>query len=156
MREVILTGGDPLMLSPRRLAALLGALAAIPHVETLRIHTRVPVAAPERVTEACWRRWTRDKPLWLVLHANHAREFTAGARRRAARVQRAACLLLGQSVLLRGVNDSAQALEELFRAMLRPGSSPTTCTSWIRRRAPRASMCRSPRARRCWPGCGAG
>ncbi len=118
IREVILTGGDPLMLSPRRLGAILSALAAIPHVETLRIHTRVPLADPERVTPALATALGTDIPLWLVLHANHAREFTAGARAALDRLRRAGIPLLGQSVLLRGVNDSEAALEALFRAML--------------------------------------
>ncbi len=118
IREVILTGGDPLMLSPRRLAAILGRLSAIPHVETLRIHSRVPIADPSRLTEALAGAMTTEKPLWLVVHANHAREFTAEARAALLRVQSRAIPVLGQSVLLRGVNDSAEALEALFRAML--------------------------------------
>jgi lysine 2,3-aminomutase len=115
IREVILTGGDPLMLSPRRLRAILDALDAIPHVETIRIHTRVPVADPARVDASVL---NTNKPLWLVVHANHAREFTPAARDALRRVQREGVPVLGQSVLLRGVNDSAEALEELFRAML--------------------------------------
>ena len=118
IREIILTGGDPLMLSPRRLADILGRLSAIPHVETLRIHSRVPVAEPSRLTEALAGAMTTEKPLWLVVHANHAREFTADARIALRRVQSRAIPVLGQSVLLRGVNDSAKALEALFRAML--------------------------------------
>ena len=118
IREVILTGGDPLMLSPRRLADLLGRLSAIPHIETLRIHSRVPVAEPSRLTEALAVAMTTEKPLWLVVHANHAREFTADARVALRRVQSRAIPVLGQSVLLRGVNDSSEALEALFRAML--------------------------------------
>ncbi|HEY0418476.1 MAG TPA: radical SAM protein, partial [Acetobacteraceae bacterium] len=95
IREVILTGGDPLMLSPRRLGDLLArldqALASVLAMET---------------------------PLWLVVHANHAREFTPEARAALRRVQMQGVPVLGQSVLLRGVNDSAEALESLFRAML--------------------------------------
>jgi lysine 2,3-aminomutase len=116
--EVILTGGDPLMLSPRRLGAILRALAAIPHIHTLRIHSRVPVADPARITPELVAAMATDTPLWLVLHANHAREFTAAARAALRRVQRAGVPLLGQSVLLRGVNDTEAALEALFRAML--------------------------------------
>jgi lysine 2,3-aminomutase len=119
LREVILTGGDPLMLSPRRLSALLGRLAVIPHVELLRIHTRVPVADPARVTPALAA--ALAGPVWVVVHANHAREFTAAA---AAALARLPAPLLGQSVLLRGVNDSAEALEALFRAMLRARVKP--------------------------------
>ncbi len=116
--EVILTGGDPLMLSPRRLGAILARLAAIPHVQTLRIHSRVPVADPGRLTDALADCMDTDKPLFLVLHANHAREFTPAARAALRLVQRRGIPVLGQSVLLRGVNDSAPALEALFRAML--------------------------------------
>jgi len=118
IREVILTGGDPLMLSPRRLSSILNRLSGISHVETLRIHTRVPVAEPSRLTADLAAAMTTEKPLWLVVHANHASEFTAEARAALRRVQSCAIPVLGQSVLLRGVNDTPQALEDLFRAML--------------------------------------
>jgi lysine 2,3-aminomutase len=118
IREVILTGGDPLMLSPRRLGAIVGALSAIPHIELLRIHTRVPVGDPALVTDALADALRTDKPLWLVVHANHAREFAPDARAALHRILARGVPLLGQSVLLRGVNDSAEALEGLFRAML--------------------------------------
>ncbi len=118
IREVILTGGDPLMLSPRRLGAILSALAAMPHVEILRIHSRVPLVDPGRVTEGLLEAMTTETPLWLVVHANHAREFTADGRAALRRIQARGVPLLGQSVLLRGVNDSTAALEGLFRAML--------------------------------------
>lgn len=116
--EVILTGGDPLMLSPRRLRAIVGALSAIPHVHTLRIHSRVPIADPARIGADLVAAMETDRAMWLVIHANHAREFTADARAAIRRVQAAAIPVLGQSVLLRGVNDSAAALEALFRAMI--------------------------------------
>ena len=116
--EVILTGGDPLMLSPRRLGAILDRLEALPHLTTLRIHTRVPVAAPELVTPALLAVLDRRLPLWLVVHANHARELGEPARLALRGLQRAGAGLLGQSVLLRGVNDSADALEALLRALL--------------------------------------
>ena len=118
IREVILTGGDPLMLSPARLGALLAALDAIPHLETLRIHTRLPLATPERITPALLAALETTTPLWLVLHANHAREFTRPGRAALDRLRRAGLPLLGQSVLLAGVNDSPEALEALLRAML--------------------------------------
>jgi lysine 2,3-aminomutase len=118
IREVILTGGDPLMLSPRRLGAIVAALSAIPHIDILRVHTRVPVADPALVTDATAAALETDKSLWLVVHANHAREFTLDARAALRRVLARGIPLLGQSVLLRGVNDSAEALEALFRAML--------------------------------------
>ncbi len=118
IREVILTGGDPLMLSPRRLASIVAALSAIPHIELLRVHTRVPTADPARITEALTDALCTDKAVWLVLHANHAREFTAEAHTAIRRILAQAVPILGQSVLLRGVNDSVDALEALFRAML--------------------------------------
>ena len=124
IREVILTGGDPLMLSPRRLGQIMQALAAIPHIELLRIHTRVPVAEPARVTDALAAVLRSDTPVWMVVHANHAREFTDEGRAALRRVQAEGVPVLGQSVLLRGVNDSAAALEGLFRAMLRARVKP--------------------------------
>ncbi|NKC34383.1 lysine-2,3-aminomutase-like protein [Falsiroseomonas selenitidurans] len=124
VREAILTGGDPLMLSPRRLAWLLERLGEIPHLEILRIHTRVPVADPGRVNAALSAAITIDKPLYLCLHANHAREFTAEAAVALRRLTAAGVVLLGQSVLLRGVNDDPQALEDLFRTMLRHRVKP--------------------------------
>jgi lysine 2,3-aminomutase len=118
VREVILTGGDPLMLSPRRLGAIMAALSAIPHVETIRLHSRLPVASPDRLTEAMADAMASDRAVWLVVHANHAREFTDAARAALRRVQRQAIPVLGQSVLLRGVNDTEEALESLLRAMV--------------------------------------
>jgi lysine 2,3-aminomutase len=118
IREVILSGGDPLMLSPRRLAAILGALSAIPTIDILRVHSRVPLADPGRLTDALAAALETEKALWLVVHANHSREFTPEARLALRRVQTLGVPVLGQSVLLRGVNDSAEALEALFRAML--------------------------------------
>ena len=124
VREAILTGGDPLMLSPRRLGAVIERLARIPHLEILRVHTRVPVADPGRVTEALAGAMTTEKPLYLCLHANHAREFTPHAAVALGRLTRAGVVLLGQSVLLRGVNDDPQTLENLLRTMLRHRVKP--------------------------------
>lgn len=118
IREVILTGGDPMMLSPRRLSSIVAALSAIPHLEIIRLHSRVPVAAPARLTDQLASALESEKSLWLVVHANHPREFTSEARTALRRVQARAIPVLGQSVLLRGVNDSAPVLEALFRAML--------------------------------------
>ena len=116
--EVILTGGDPLMLSPRRLREIIAALDRIPHVHTIRIHSRVPVADPARLDARLAETLVTDKSMWLVLHANHAREFTWDAIAAIRRVQARAVPVLGQSVLLRGVNDSVAALEALLRAMV--------------------------------------
>jgi lysine 2,3-aminomutase len=84
IREVILTGGDPLMLSPRRLSAIIAALSAIPHIEILRIHSRVPVADPQRLTPELAAALHTEKAMWLVVHANHAREFTPAPAPRCA------------------------------------------------------------------------
>ncbi len=116
--EVILTGGDPLMLSPRRLGAILDALEAIPHVATLRIHSRVPVVEPCRIGPALLAVLTRRKPLWIAVHANHPRELTEAARAACRALVRVGATLLGQTVLLRGVNDDPAVLEALFRAMV--------------------------------------
>jgi lysine 2,3-aminomutase len=118
IREVILTGGDPLMLSPRRLRAILVALEAIPHVETLRIHTRVPVAEPSLVTDALAEALATDKALWIAVHVNHARELSPAPRAALTRLVARGIPLLSQSVLLAGVNDSAEALETLCRALI--------------------------------------
>jgi lysine 2,3-aminomutase len=122
--EVILTGGDPLMLSPRRLRGIIGALSAIPHVQTIRIHTRVPVADPQRLTDDLASAVETDRSLWVVVHANHAREFTSAVGQALRRMRGRGIPLLGQSVLLRGVNDSSEALEDLFRAMIADGVKP--------------------------------
>jgi lysine 2,3-aminomutase len=124
IREVILTGGDPLMLSARRLGEILGRLAGMAHIETLRIHTRVPVADPARVTGALVAAMRQTKPVFIAVHANHAREFTPDAAQALARLAEAGAPLLGQTVLLRGVNDEASALEALLRAMIRNRIKP--------------------------------
>ncbi len=117
--EVILTGGDPLMLSPRRLAEVMADLAGIDHVRIIRIHTRVPVADPARVSPgmiAALR--VEGATTWVALHANHARELTAKARAACAAIVDAGIPMVSQSVLLRGVNDNAADLEALMRAFV--------------------------------------
>jgi lysine 2,3-aminomutase len=116
--EVILTGGDPLMLSPRRLRAIVETLSAMSHIQTIRVHSRVPVAEPERLTDALAGALESDRSVWLVVHANHADEFTPSAAEALRRVRVLGIPLLGQSVLLRDVNDNPEALEGLFRAMI--------------------------------------
>ncbi|MBX9711828.1 MAG: lysine-2,3-aminomutase-like protein [Xanthobacteraceae bacterium] len=117
--EVILTGGDPLMLSPRRLTQIMADLAAIDHVRIIRIHTRIPVADPSRIldeTVAALRQ--NGATTWLALHANHPRELTHEARAACARIVDAGIPMVSQSVLLRGVNDDAKTLEDLMRAFV--------------------------------------
>jgi lysine 2,3-aminomutase len=117
--EVILTGGDPLMLSPRRLAEVMADLAGIDHVRIIRIHTRVPVADPARVSsELIAALRVEGATTWVALHANHARELTAKARAACAAIVDAGIPMVSQSVLLRGVNDNAADLEALMRAFV--------------------------------------
>ena len=117
--EVILTGGDPLILSGRRLRAVMAALALVEHVKVLRIHTRVPVAAPALITPALVRALAASgKATYVVLHANHERELTPAARAACARLVDAGIPMLGQSVLLRGVNDDPATLAALLRALV--------------------------------------
>src|SRR5882672_10410359 len=106
--EVILTGGDPLMLSPRRLADIMADLSAIDHVRIVRIHTRVPVADPARISaEMVAALRVEGAATWVALHANHARELTGSARAACARLVDGGIPMVSQSVLLRGVNDDA-------------------------------------------------
>jgi lysine 2,3-aminomutase len=117
--EVILTGGDPLMLAPRRLGELIEALDAIPHVAVIRVHSRVPVADPGRITDELV---TALKPrragLWIAVHCNHARELASPARAALARLADAGFPLLSQTVLLAGINDDVETLCELMRALV--------------------------------------
>ena len=117
--EVILTGGDPLMLSPRRLAEVMADLAGIDHVRIIRIHTRVPVADPARVSpEMIAALRVEGASTWVALHANHARELTGKACAACAAIVDAGIPMVSQSVLLRGVNDNAAELEALMRAFV--------------------------------------
>ncbi|MEJ1159195.1 lysine-2,3-aminomutase-like protein [Prosthecomicrobium sp. N25] len=116
--EVVLSGGDPLVLSDRRLAALLDALDAVPHLGVVRIHTRVPVVDPGRVTDDLLRLLDRRVAVWLVLHVNTAEELTDSALDSIRRLSRAGIPLLAQTVLLAGVNDTPHALEGLFRRLV--------------------------------------
>jgi lysine 2,3-aminomutase len=112
------------MLSARRLSEILGRLSGMEHMETLRIHTRVPVADPARVTAPLVAALRQAKPVFIAVHANHAREFTPDAAQALAQLAEAGLPLLGQSVLLRGVNDNTSALEALLRAMIRNRIKP--------------------------------
>ncbi len=123
--EVIMTGGDPLILSPRRISAVTAALAAIAHVKVLRWHSRVPVVEPERITDTLIGALRADgKRVVIGLHANHPRELTAATRDALARLARAGIMLVSQSVLLAGVNDDAGTLEALMRAFVEAGVKP--------------------------------
>ncbi|MGA8550214.1 MAG: lysine-2,3-aminomutase-like protein [Stellaceae bacterium] len=116
--EVIVTGGDPFVLAPRRIALIVRALDRIAHLGVIRFHTRVPVVEPGRVTPALVEALSAEKAVYVVVHANHPRELTAAAKEAVTRLVRAGIPLLSQTVLLRGVNDDAAVLEALFRGFV--------------------------------------
>ncbi|OJF95037.1 lysine-2,3-aminomutase-like protein [Pararhizobium antarcticum] len=117
--EVILTGGDPLVLSPRRLAEIMQRLASIDHVKVVRFHTRVPVVEPARIDEDLIHALKASgKATYLALHANHPRELTAAARDAIAKLVDAGIVLISQSVLLKGVNDDVETLAALMRGFV--------------------------------------
>jgi len=117
--EVILTGGDPLVLSARRLGEVIRRIAAIGHVKIVRLHTRLPVVSPEKITPALVRALKAEgATTYMALHANHPRELTPAVRAACARIVDAGIPMVSQSVLLRGVNDDAQMLEALMRAFV--------------------------------------
>ena len=123
--EVILTGGDPLMLSPRRIGEMTRRLGAIPHVRVLRWHTRVPAVEPARVTpELVAALRSRDLAVYVALHANHPREMTESARAACARLVDGGIPMLSQSVLLKGVNDDAETLAALMRGFVEARVKP--------------------------------
>jgi L-lysine 2,3-aminomutase len=125
INEVILSGGDPLSLATHKLRALTDQLAAIPHIQRLRIHTRWPVVLPARV-DAELVDWISSLPLEcvVVIHANHGAEFDADVSTALAALRAAGAVLLNQAVLLRGVNDSVEALAGLSRALIANGVVP--------------------------------
>jgi lysine 2,3-aminomutase len=116
--EVIVTGGDPFLLAPRRIGEIVRALDQVPHLGVIRFHTRVPVVDPRRVGSALVEALAAKKAVYVVIHANHPRELTPKAREAALRLSRAGIPLLSQTVLLRGVNDDAAVLEALFRGLV--------------------------------------
>jgi lysine 2,3-aminomutase len=123
--EVILTGGDPLVLSPRRISEALARLAGIGHVKVVRLHTRVPVVDPTAVTpELVAALSGAGSAVYVAIHANHPRELTSAARAACAHLAEAGLPLLGQTVLLKGVNDEAAVLADLFRAMVESRIKP--------------------------------
>jgi lysine 2,3-aminomutase len=116
--EVILTGGDPLALSPRRLTGVLTRLATISHVRILRIHSRVPIVDPDSIDESLTRALKVATPVYVALHINHPQEITEAVVAAIGRLLDSGAVLLSQTVLLRGVNDDAGILEQLFRRLV--------------------------------------
>jgi lysine 2,3-aminomutase len=124
IRDVLISGGDPLTLSDRRLEQFLSELRAIPSIEILRIGTRAPVTLPQRVTPALVRTLRRYHPLWMNTHFNHPKELTPEARQACAMIADAGIPLGNQSVLLRGVNSSPRVMLELVRGLVRERVRP--------------------------------
>ncbi len=123
--EVILTGGDPLILSPRRLGEIMAALSGIAHVKVVRLHSRVPVADPARIDAAlATALMASGKAVYVALHANHPREMSATAAGAIDRLRAAGVVLVSQSVLLRGVNDDPDVLAALMRRFVECGVKP--------------------------------
>jgi lysine 2,3-aminomutase len=123
--EVILTGGDPLVLSPRRLAEIMRGLAAIEHVKIVRFHTRVPVVEPHRIDAALVAALKESgKTVYIALHANHPTEMTADARAACARLVDAGFPMVSQTVLLKGVNDDPAVLGDLMKAFVETRVKP--------------------------------
>ncbi|MFN3202208.1 MAG: KamA family radical SAM protein [Bradymonadia bacterium] len=118
IKEIILSGGDPLLLPDARLGKLLERVLSVPSIKRLRIHTRVPVTLPMRVDDALAEVLGQARPLYLVAHFNHPRELTTEATEALERLVRAGVTVLNQSVLLKGVNDSAEVLAELCEALV--------------------------------------
>ena len=119
IREVLISGGDPLTLADDKLDEIFSSLKTVPSLELLRLGTRVPVVIPQRVTPALAGIIHRHHPVWINTHFNHPRELTPEAERACALLADAGCPLGNQTVLLRGVNDDPRVLETLFRGLLK-------------------------------------
>jgi lysine 2,3-aminomutase len=119
VRDVLLSGGDPLLFSDEKLDALLGRLRAIPHIEFVRIGTRVPIFLPQRITPQLCAILKKHHPLWMSIHSNHPRELTTEVRDALAMLADHGVPLGNQSVLLAGVNDSLPVMKSLVQKLLR-------------------------------------
>lgn len=122
--EVIISGGDPLILKPKQISAIINNLDQIKHVEIIRIHTRVPVVDPERINDALLIALTQRKPVYVVLHINHPDEFTDAAIRAIDLLADNGIVLLGQTVLLKGINNNVAVLGKLMRTMVKHRIKP--------------------------------
>lgn len=124
IREVILSGGDPLFLDEKTLSDILKKIRAIPHIKILRIHTHIPVTLPKRITKKLAAILKNAAPLWIVLHINHPKEISPQSKKAVATLRTANIPLLSQSVLLRGVNDNFETLKKLFYELVELGVKP--------------------------------
>ena len=124
IRDVIVSGGDPLAMSTTRIVRVLQALRCIPSVETIRIATRMPVALPQRITNELISALKPFHPIWIMTHFNHPKELTAQAREGLRRLADGGFPVMNHTVLLRGVNDDSGVLTELFRGLVRERARP--------------------------------
>lgn len=124
LREVIVTGGDPLVLPVGRIAQIVADLSAIKHLDVIRFHTRVPVVSPRLVSEKLIQAIDTDKIICVVIHANHASEFGDAAKQAIKRLRKAGVMLVSHSVLLKGINDTPEAMTDLLREFVRNGVKP--------------------------------
>ena len=122
--EVILSGGDPLLLSDEHLLRLLNAINEIPHVQRIRIHSRIPIVLPQRITQGLLDALNQRCQMIMVVHSNHPQELNSQTQRAMACLQQAQLMLLNQSVLLRGINDSATVLSALSTKLFTQGVLP--------------------------------
>lgn len=122
--EVIFSGGDPLIMPPKKLLPVLTALDEIEHVKVIRFHTRVPIVTPESINSELINALCRRAPVWIVVHTNHSQEIGQAARDALHRLATAGLPLLSQTVLLKGVNDTPEALENLFRTLIESRVKP--------------------------------
>lgn len=119
VRDVIVSGGDPLVMATDRLRAVLAAVRAVPSIDTIRLATRCPVTMPQRITAELVRALKGLHPIWLMTHFNHPKELTKASERAIARLVDAGFPVMNQTVLLRGINDDADTLEQLFRGLIK-------------------------------------
>jgi lysine 2,3-aminomutase len=124
VRDVIMSGGDPLAMATDRILRVVAALRAIPSIETIRLATRVPVVLPQRITSELLEALRPHHPLWVMTHFNHPRELTESARRACRDLADAGFPVMNHTVLLRGINDDAQTLTALFRGLVRERVRP--------------------------------
>jgi lysine 2,3-aminomutase len=124
IRDVIVSGGDPLVMSTGRLVQVLSALRQVPHLDTIRLATRAPVTLPMRITPELLRALRPFHPIWVMTHFNHPKELSPAAVRACNRLADAGFPVMNQTVLLRGINDHADTLEQLFRGLIRARVRP--------------------------------
>lgn len=124
IREVILSGGDPLILSDKTLSSVLKKLHTISRIKLLRVHTRIPATLPKRITKKLAATLRAAAPIWIVIHINHPKEITPQFKNAVALLRQASTPLLSQSVLLRGINDNTETLKKLFYELVELGIKP--------------------------------